>query len=74
MTDKEIHRRDFFSMLLHKAALAALAILGAVLVCKKRDPALRQVCENQGICRGCSRFVDCGLPQALSAKEILTKR
>jgi len=61
-------------MLLHKAALAALAILTAVLVCKKRDPALRQVCENQGICRGCSLFTDCGLPQALSAKEVLTKR
>ncbi len=62
-------------MLLHKVALAVLAILGAVLVGKKRGPALRQQdCENQGICRGCSRFVDCGLPQALSAKEVLTKR
>ncbi len=61
-------------MLLHRAALAVLTILGAVLVGKKRGPALRQVCENQGICRGCSRFVDCGLPQALSAKDVLTKR
>ncbi len=74
MADKEIHRRDFFSTILQKAALAALAILGAVLVGKKRDPALRQVCENQGICRRCSLFTNCGLPQALSAKDVLTKR
>lgn len=61
-------------MLLHKAALAALAILGAVLVFGKRRSASQEECENQGVCRGCSRFVECGLPQALSAKEVLPKR
>lgn len=74
MTDQKIHRRDFFSMLLHRAALAALAILGAVLVFKKRNPTVQQVCVNQGLCRGCAQWAQCGLPQALSAKEVLTKR
>jgi hypothetical protein len=32
-----------------------------------------QTCVNQGICRGCGAFEDCGLPQAISAKEVFQK-
>ena len=45
-----------------------LAALGA-LVAKHG----RETCQGNGICRGCPEFTDCGLPQALSAKAVISQ-
>ncbi len=50
---------------MRKAALSALGIASAKLVARSNG----QTCVNNGICRGCDSFDDCGLPSALSAKE-----
>jgi hypothetical protein len=56
------------------ALLAGLAAMSGVLV-KRHDASLPgQTCINQGICRGCGAFGDCGLPQALAAKRVAASR
>jgi hypothetical protein len=52
---------------LRNAALGGLAVLTGTLAARHG----RQVCVNDGLCRGCPAFEDCGLPQALSAKEAI---
>jgi hypothetical protein len=54
-------RRTF----LRNAALGGLAAVTGVLVARQG----RQACVNNGICRGCAAYDECGLPQALSAKQ-----
>ena len=49
-----------------RAALLALLAGGTAMLVARRN---RETCVNTGICRGCSAFEDCGLPQALSAKR-----
>jgi hypothetical protein len=68
-SDQGIDRREFFSGLLRKAALAALAFGGGAAAAKRAVLSKEQSCVNRGICSGCRVFDDCGLPQALSAKE-----
>jgi len=66
-------RREFLRGGARYALLAGLAAVSAVLV-KRRGAGLPgQTCINQGICRGCGAFADCGLPQALSAKEFQSR-
>jgi len=60
---KSRSRRDFFRDGLRYGVLAMLAAAGA----KAARPG--QTCVNNGICRGCGSFEECGLPQALSAKQ-----
>jgi hypothetical protein len=55
---------------LRNTALGGLAALTATLVARQGS----QVCVNNGLCRGCAEFDDCGLPQALSAKEALKNK
>jgi hypothetical protein len=57
-------RRGF----LRNAALGGLAVLTGALAARR--PA-GQACVNDGFCRGCAAYEDCGLPQALSAKQAL---
>lgn len=57
-------RRDFLRRLVRGALLAGL--LGGTAALTARD---RETCTNRGICRGCAAYDDCGLPQALSAKQ-----
>jgi hypothetical protein len=65
------NRREFLRSGARYALLAGLAAVSAALV-KRRGASLPgQTCLNQGICRGCGAFEDCGLPQALSAKQVL---
>ncbi len=62
------NRREFLRGGLRYALLAGL---GAAAVTLVRRPAARfsgQICINDGLCRGCTIFSDCGLPQALSAR------
>ena len=63
-------RREF---LRGGARYTLLTVLGAVsaLLAKRSGGKLSgQTCVNQGICSGCTAFSGCGLPQALSAKQV----
>ena len=71
--DQAANRRDFLRGGARYALLAGVAAVGAV-VAVRRGPALPgQTCVSQGLCRGCNVFQDCELPQALSAKQALSK-
>ncbi len=61
------NRREFLRGLGRGAGLGALLLGVGVLV--ERPGSMNEECVNSGICRGCSAFRGCGLPQALSAKE-----
>ena len=68
------NRREFFRS---GARYLALGVAGAVTTVLVRRGAVRlpgQNCTNDGICRGCRAFEDCGLPQALSAKQVMQNR
>jgi hypothetical protein len=58
-------RREFFRSAGRHGLLAVLTATAAVLGRR----ALAQRCINQGICSGCRVFAECGLPQALSARQ-----
>jgi hypothetical protein len=67
------NRRQLFAGALRYATLGLLGA-GAWSVAAKRRRLLREgKCVNGGICSGCEVFEECGLPQALSAKEILAR-
>ena len=61
--NRKFTRRDFARF----GALTAIGGLAARLISRRS----RETCINQGICRGCTEFADCGLPQALSARTVL---
>jgi hypothetical protein len=61
------NRRELFRAGLRYTLLAVLAA-AASLSARTRRPA-GQNCVNRGICGSCAAFIDCGLPQALSAKQ-----
>jgi hypothetical protein len=64
-------RREFFCRIARWSGLFAVAAgTGAVNFTRKAGG---QRCISQGICGGCVRFSNCGLPQALSAKQFLKK-
>jgi hypothetical protein len=62
-------RREFFRDGARYALLTAVATVSATLFQRSGGKVSGQTCINQGICRGCGAFADCGLPQALSAKQ-----
>lgn len=64
-------RRQFLRDGLRYITLGGLAAVGGRLVARQAVRPTGQVCISAGICRGCEAFEDCGLPQALSAKEVL---
>ena len=64
-------RRQFLRDGLRYAILGGLAAVGGKLVARQAARPAGQTCVSAGICRGCAAFDDCGLPQALSAKEVL---
>ena len=64
-------RREFLRGGLRHALLAGLAATLAILVRNLASRLPGQTCVNQGICRGCGAFDDCGLPPALSAKQAM---
>lgn len=69
--DSSAGRRQFFRDGLRYIMLGGLAAVGGKLVARQAARPGGQVCISAGICRGCAAFDDCGLPQALSAKEVL---
>ena len=60
------NRRDF----LRTAALGGLLGVAGTLAARPT----RQDCINEGICRGCTAYDDCNLPQALSARQVLNAK
>jgi len=62
-------RREFLRDGLRYVALGGLAAISARLAARRAGLPAGQVCIGAGLCRGCEAFEDCGLPQALSAKE-----
>jgi len=68
------NRREFLAKVLRGGALGLLAA-GVTAGALKRQRLLREgACVNRGVCRGCEVFEGCGLPAALSAKEVLGGR
>jgi hypothetical protein len=64
-------RREFFRA---AARYALLALVSAAAGLAARPRTIKgQRCVNQGICRSCGIFAECGLPQALSAKRAQEK-
>lgn len=62
-------RREFLRGGARYTFLTALGAVSATLFQRSGGRLSGQTCINQGICRGCGAFADCGLPQALSAKQ-----
>ena len=62
-------RRDFLRGGFRYALLAGLGAVSATLARKPGSLLAGQTCINEGICRGCTAFTDCGLPRALSVKQ-----
>ncbi len=61
-------RRDFFRAIGRYGLLGCLAAVGAVT--GRRAQLSGQRCINQGLCGKCAVFASCGLPQAISAKQV----
>lgn len=70
-------RREFLRTLARVLLLLGIGALGAKLLGRGARTAggpqagnlPGQTCLSRGICRGCSAFSGCGLPQALSARS-----
>lgn len=66
-------RRQFFTSAFRYVVLAVLLAAGSAIIAKKRRLVQEGKCINRGICSDCEAFQRCSLPQALSAKEVLTR-
>lgn len=64
-------RRQFLRDGLRLAILGGLAAVSGRLAGRVAARPAGQLCISAGICRGCAAFEDCGLPNALSAKQAL---
>jgi hypothetical protein len=69
--DSGAGRRQFLRDGLRYAILGGLAAISGKLIARQAARPAGQVCISAGICRGCEAFDDCGLPQALSVKDVL---
>ncbi len=68
------NRREMLGRVLRYATLGLLGAAGGWGFAKRRRLVREGKCINHGICRGCEVFEKCGLPQALSAKQVLENR
>jgi hypothetical protein len=66
-------RRQFLTRTLRNASLALLGLGGGAVVVKRRRLLREGKCLNQGMCRTCGVFEDCGLPRALSTRDVLAR-
>ncbi|MHC4462334.1 MAG: hypothetical protein ACYS6W_11910 [Planctomycetota bacterium] len=66
-------RRQLLAGVLRYATLGTLGAVGGSVVAKRRRLVREGKCINRGVCRGCDIFEKCGLPQALSAKQVLAR-
>jgi hypothetical protein len=61
-------RREFLRAAGRILIAGAIGYIGARLL-KRASFTTGEACINNSICRGCSVYSGCGLPQALSAKR-----
>jgi len=73
-TSRRTDRREFFRGMLRGIALGGMALGAGALVLRGRGAEPDHTCVNRGVCRGCPRLPGCGLPQALSAREVVSAR
>lgn len=66
-------RRRFVTRTLRNASLALLGLGGAAVAVKRRRLLREGKCLNSGMCRACGVFEDCGLPRALSTREVVAR-
>ncbi len=66
-------RRLFITRMLRNASLAVLGLASGAAAVKRRRLLREGTCLNQGICRACAVFNDCGLPRALSTRSVLAR-
>lgn len=67
-------RREFLRGGARYTLLAGLAAVSAALFKRSGGRLAGQTCINEGICRGCTAFEACGLPQALSVRQAAQTR
>ncbi|MDK1032211.1 MAG: hypothetical protein QGD94_09410 [Planctomycetia bacterium] len=67
-------RRHFLRSALRLFSLAGLGAAAGTLASRRQRAGGGQECINRSICRGCAIYDNCGLPQALSAKQVTGKR
>jgi hypothetical protein len=60
------NRREFFRTALRYGLAGALTIVASLV----RGGRAGQGCVNKGLCASCGAFETCGLPSALSAKQV----
>ncbi|HUS71884.1 MAG TPA: hypothetical protein VMY06_02375 [Sedimentisphaerales bacterium] len=65
-------RRQLLEAALRYGTLGLLGAAGGTFFAKRRRLVREGKCINYGVCRGCEVLETCGLPQALSTKQILT--
>jgi len=65
------NRRELFSGTLRYATLGLLMAGGAALHAKRQRLVRQGICISDGICSGCEALDRCGLPAALSARNLV---
>lgn len=65
-------RREFIKGAGRLIALGTLIFGGAALV--KKPGARNEKCVSDGVCSQCRIVAECGLPQALSAKQGMSRK
>ena len=63
------NRREFLRGGVRCALLTTLGAVSALLLKRSSGKLSGQTCTSQGVCAGCSDYVACGLPAALSRKQ-----
>jgi len=64
-------RREFLRDGVRYALLAGVGTVAVSVAGRPGGRLTGQTCVNEGICRGCGVVGDCGLPQALSFKQVV---
>ncbi len=65
------NRRQMLVGFVRYFTLGLIGAIGGSIFARRRRLVREDKCINRGICSGCEVFEKCGLPQALSAKEVL---
>ncbi len=73
LTGQAQSRRQLLAGVLRYATLGMLGALGGSVVARRNRLVREGKCINRGVCRGCAVFQRCGLPRALSAKQVLAR-
>ena len=68
---KKQNRRQLLAGVCRYAALGLLGAVGGYSLVRRRRLLREGKCVNNGICRGCRVFDNCGLPVARSARGVL---